>query len=62
MRNSRLYRYKIVEYEYTKMTDKEIETCKTLHMTNSKLFYYLIILCFKINKIKYEVLSNGKDI
>lgn len=62
MRRSRYYKYKIIEYEYTKMTDKEVEVCKQLHQTNSKLFYLLLILCFKINKIKYEVVSNGKDL
>lgn len=47
------WRYKVIEYEYTKMTNKEIEVCKTLHKTNSKLLYYLIILCLKLKGIKY---------
>lgn len=49
------YRYQIIEYDYVKMTNKEVEVCKTLHKTNSKLFYYILILCFKLNHIKYEV-------
>ncbi|MBO7695225.1 MAG: hypothetical protein J6T10_21595 [Methanobrevibacter sp.] len=53
------YKYRIIEYGYTSMTYSEgkekIEVCKTLHKTNSKLFFYLLILCFKINGIKYEV-------
>ena len=48
------YRYKIIEYSYTKMTNKEIEVCKTLHKTNSKLLFYLIILCLKLSHVKYE--------
>lgn len=51
------YRYEIIEFGYVKMTDQEVEVCKTLHKTNSKLFYYLIILCFKIQGIKYEVIK-----
>ena len=53
----KIWKYKIIEYEYTKMTNKEIETAKTLHKTNSKLLCYLIILCLKINKIKYDVVK-----
>lgn len=52
------YKYRIIEYGYKKLTDTEVEYCKTSHKTNSKLMYYLIILCFKINHIKYEVISN----
>lgn len=48
------YKYKIIEYEYTKMTDKEVEVCKTLHKTNNILFYYLLIILFKIKGIKYQ--------
>lgn len=54
------YKYKIIEYEYISMTNQKIEVCKTLHKTNSKLLYYLIILCFKINHIKYEVVSDDR--
>ena len=60
----REYKYKIIEYEYTSMTygigGTKVEVCKSLHQTNSKLFMYLIILCFKINHIKYEVIKDGK--
>lgn len=50
-----LYKYKIIEYEVKKMTDSDIEYAKVLHKTNSKFLYLLIKLCFKINKIKYDV-------
>lgn len=50
-----LFKYRIIEYSVKKMTNKEIEYAKHLHQTNSKLLYYLIIACMKINKIKYEV-------
>lgn len=55
-----LWKYKIIEYEYVSMTDKKVEVCKTLHKTNSTLFYWLLILCFKINHIKYEVIKNDR--
>ena len=51
------YKYKIIEYDYISLTNEKVEVCKTLHKTNSKLFFYLIILCFKIQGIKYSVLS-----
>ena len=58
------YKYKIVEMEYTSMTSgkdgTKVEVCKTLHKTNSKLLFYLIILIFKIQGIKYEVIEDGK--
>ena len=50
------WRYKIIEYEYTKMTSEDVEVCKTIHKTNSKLIYYLIILCLKIQRIKYSTI------
>lgn len=49
------YKYHIVEYGYLSLSDSKVEYCKTLHKTNSKLLMYLIILCLKINHIKYEV-------
>ena len=55
------WKYKIIEYEYTSMIydkGKKIEICKTLHKTNSKLLFYLIILCLKIQGIKYEVVKD----
>ena len=54
------WKYKIIEYVYTSMIydkGKKIEVCKTLHKTNSKLLFYLIILCLKIQGIKYEVVK-----
>ena len=51
-----LWKYKIIEYEVKKMTDKEIEYAKTLHKTNSKLLFYLIILVLKISRIKYDTI------
>lgn len=56
----RKYKYKIIEYDYVKMTDKEVEVCKSLHKTNSILLFYLIILCFKIQGIKYEVVKDER--
>lgn len=53
----RLFKYHIIEYEYKSMTNKKIEVAKTLHRTNSKLLMYLIILCFKLNGMKYEVVK-----
>lgn len=56
------YKYKIIEMEYTQMIHSadgtKIEVCKTLHKTNSRLLYWLIILCFKIQGIKYEVVKD----
>lgn len=51
------WKYRVIEYEYTSMTSEKVEVCKTLHKTNSKLLLYLIILCLKINNVKYEVLK-----
>lgn len=52
----KLWKYKIIEYEVKKMTNSDIEYAKSLHKTNSKFLYYLIILCLKINRIKYDVI------
>ena len=61
IRNKQYYKYKIIEYEYVSMTSGEggqkIEVCKTLHKTNSKLLFWLIILCLKLQGIKYEVVN-----
>ncbi len=51
-----IWKYKIVEYEVKKLTNTDIEYAKTIHKTNSKLFMYIIILCLKINHVKYEVI------
>ena len=62
IRSKQYYRYKIIEYDYVSMTSGDdgtkIEVCKTLHKTNSKLLFYLIILCFKIQGIKYDVVKD----
>lgn len=52
----KLWKYKIKEYEVKKMTDNEIEYSITQHKTNSKLLFYLIILCLKISRIKYKAI------
>lgn len=59
MRNrvSNTFKYQIIEYDYVTMTDTKIEVCKTLHKTNSKLVFWLIILCFKIQHIKYDIVD-----
>lgn len=51
-----IWKYKIIEYEVKKMTNQEIEYAKTLHKTNSRLLFYLIILCLKISGIKYDAI------
>lgn len=55
------FKYKIIEYDYTSMSysdgKEKIEVCKSLHKTNSKLVFYLMILCFKITGTKYEVIK-----
>ena len=62
IRNKQYYKYKIIEYEYVSMTSGEggqkIEVCKTLHKTNSKLLFWLIILCLKLQGIKYDVVND----
>ena len=50
----KIWKYKIIEYEVKKMTNKEIKYSKTLHQTNSKFLYYLIILCMKLSGVKYD--------
>lgn len=52
----KLWKYKVLEYEVKKMTDNEIEYSITHHKTNSKLLFYLIILCLKISRIKYKTI------
>lgn len=56
--SDRNYKYKIIEYDYVTMTDTKIEVCKSLHKTNSKLVFWIIILCFKIQHIKYDVVKD----
>lgn len=53
----KLWKYKIIEYEYKTLTSEKIEVCKTLHKTNSKLLMYLICLCLKLQGIKYDVIK-----
>lgn len=53
----KLFKYQVIEYEVKKMTNKEIEYAKHLHQTNSKLLYYVIIACMKINGIKYKTVK-----
>lgn len=53
----KLWKYKIIEYEYKSMTNEKIEVAKFVHKTNSKLLMYLITLCFKLERIKYEVVK-----
>ena len=64
MRNSRYYKYKVIEYAYTSMTAGEggekIEVCKTLHKTNSRLIFWMIILSLKIQGIKYSIVKDDK--
>ena len=62
IRSRKYYKYKIIEMDYVSMTSGEngtqVEVCKTLHKTNSKLLFYLIILIFKIQGIKYEIVED----
>ena len=55
----RLFKYQVIEYEVKKMTNKEIEYTKYLHQTNSKLLYYVIILCMKLSRIKYKTVKRS---
>ena len=61
IRRKQYYKYKVIEMDYISMTSgddgEKVEVCKTLHKTNSKLLFYLIILCLKIQGIKYEVVD-----
>lgn len=61
IRAKKYWKYKIIEYDYVSMHyedgDRKIEVCKTLHKTNSKLVFWLILLCLKIQRIKYEVVN-----
>lgn len=54
---ARYYKYKIIEYEYKSLTNEKILVSKTLHKTNSKLLFYLIILCLKLNHIRYDTVE-----
>ena len=49
-----IWKYKIIEYEVKSMSSDKIEYAKTLHKTNSKIMFYLIILSLKLSKIKYD--------
>ena len=61
IRAKQYWKYKIIEYEYISMSHGDdgdkIEVCKTLHKTNSKLIFWLIKLCLKLQGIKYEVVN-----
>ena len=61
IRAKQYWKYKVIEMEYVSMSHGDdggkIEVCKTLHKTNSKLVFWLIILCLKIQGIKYEVVN-----
>ena len=58
IRRKEYWKYKVIEMEYVSISHGDkIEVCKTLHKTNSKLVFWLIILCLKIQGIKYEVVN-----
>ena len=62
IRSKKYWKYKVIEMEYISMSHgddgSKIEVCKTLHKTNSKLIFYLIILCLKLSGTKYEVVKD----
>lgn len=62
IRAKQYWKYKVIEMEYVSITSgdggQKIEVCKTLHKTNSKLVFWLIILCLKIQGIKYDVVND----
>lgn len=62
IRRKQYWKYKVIEMEYVSMSHGDggdkIEVCKTLHKTNSKLVFWLIILCLKLSGAKYEVVSD----
>lgn len=61
IRSKQYWKYKIIEYDYISMHyeggEKKIEICKSPHKTNSWLFMMIIIICFKIQGIKYDVIK-----
>ena len=61
IRRKQYWKYKVIEMEYVSMSHGDggdkIEVCKTLHKTNSKLIFWLIILCLKLSGAKYEVID-----
>lgn len=62
IRANKYWKYKIIEYDYKSIHyedgEHKIEYCKELHKTNSKLLFWLIILCFKIQGIKYDIVKD----
>lgn len=52
------FRYKIIEYTYNK---DGVRICSTIHLFDSRIRYFFLILYFKIMHIEYEVLSNGNN-
>lgn len=54
----KVWKYKIIEYEYISLTSKEKKLSKTCHYTNSYLLKNLISFCLKMNHIKYDVIIN----
>ena len=59
------FKYGIIENAYKSITYSDgksrIRLCKTLHKTNSKLVFYLMIFFFKIQKIEYDVVNTKLD-
>lgn len=58
IRAKQYWKYKVIEMEYVAMSHGDdgdkIEVCKT----NSKLVFWLIILCLKLSGAKYEVVRD----
>ena len=55
-----MFQYQVIEYEYKTLTNKEKDYVRTVHQTNSRLLYYLIILCLKLSGSLYETIDNSK--
>lgn len=51
------FRYKIIEYTYNK---DGVRICSTIHLFDSPIKYFFLILYFKIKHIEYEILRDEK--
>lgn len=45
------FRYKIIEYTYNK---DGVRICSTIHLFDSRIKYFFLIIYFKIKHIEYE--------
>ena len=50
------FRYKIIEYTYNK---DDVRICSTIHLFDSRIRYFFLILYFKIRHIEYDILRDN---